>query len=131
MFVDDQARYYAGAVAVGIVTAQIARGAPDGKAPAAGTTVVRSLPEVQAMFAVQPSAGTETSGITHAPPVRHQWSSAGARHRMKPLFQQVLTCWVRLSYGWEAEPGRRGAGRRAEGAARDAGRFSGPGRGRG
>ena len=51
VFVDDQARYCAGAVAVGIVTAQIVRGAPDGQAPAAGITVVRSLPEVQAMFA--------------------------------------------------------------------------------
>jgi hypothetical protein len=49
--VDDQARYCAGAVALGIAAAQIMRGEPDGKAPAAGTTVVRWLPEVQAMFA--------------------------------------------------------------------------------
>jgi HAD superfamily hydrolase (TIGR01509 family) len=50
VFVDDQARFCAGAVAVGIAAAQIVRGEPDGKAPAANTTVVRSLPEVQAMF---------------------------------------------------------------------------------
>jgi HAD superfamily hydrolase (TIGR01509 family) len=50
VFVDDQARFCAGAVAVGITAAQIVRGEPDGRAPAADTTVVRSLPEVQAMF---------------------------------------------------------------------------------
>jgi putative hydrolase of the HAD superfamily len=53
MFVDDQAGFCAGAVAVGISAAQIIRGEPDGgdgKAPAAGTTIVRSLPEVEAML---------------------------------------------------------------------------------
>ena len=51
VFVDDQAGYCAGAVAVGITTAQIVRGELNGRAPVAGTTVVRSLPEVAAMFA--------------------------------------------------------------------------------
>ena len=50
VFVDDQPGYCAGAVALGIRTAQIIRGEVDGKVPAAGTTVVRSLPEVEAMF---------------------------------------------------------------------------------
>ncbi len=50
VFVDDQPDYCAGAVALGIRTAQIVRGGLDGKVPAAGTTVVRSLPEVEAMF---------------------------------------------------------------------------------
>jgi putative hydrolase of the HAD superfamily len=49
VFVDDQAGYCAGSVAVGINTVQIVRGELDGRAPA-GTTVVRSLPEVGAMF---------------------------------------------------------------------------------
>ena len=51
VFVDDQPGYCAGGVAVGISTAQIVRGEIDGKVPAAGATVVRSLPEVEAMFA--------------------------------------------------------------------------------
>jgi putative hydrolase of the HAD superfamily len=50
VFVDDQPGYCAGSVAVGISTAQIVRGEIDGRAPAAGATVVRSLPEVEAMF---------------------------------------------------------------------------------
>jgi putative hydrolase of the HAD superfamily len=50
VFVDDQAGYCAGAVAVGITTAQIVRGELDGKVPAAGTTVVRSLADVEAML---------------------------------------------------------------------------------
>jgi putative hydrolase of the HAD superfamily len=50
LFVDDQAAYCAGAVAVGIAAVQIVRGEPDGNTPAAGTTVVRSLPEVEAML---------------------------------------------------------------------------------
>ncbi len=50
VFVDDQPDYCAGAAALGIGTAQIIRGELDGKVPAAGTTVVRSLPEVEAMF---------------------------------------------------------------------------------
>ena len=51
VFVDDQPGYCAGSVAVGISTVQIVRGELDGKVPTAGTTVVRSLPEVEAMFA--------------------------------------------------------------------------------
>ena len=53
VFVDDQAGYCAGSVAVGIRAVQIVRGELDGQGsqvPAAGTTVVRSLPEVEAMF---------------------------------------------------------------------------------
>ena len=62
LFVDDQAAFCAGAVAVGISAAQIIRdgthgagrvraaGRVDGTAPTAGTTVVRSLPEVGAML---------------------------------------------------------------------------------
>jgi putative hydrolase of the HAD superfamily len=50
VFVDDQPSYCAGATALGITAVQIARGELDGKVPAPGTTVVRSLPEVAAMF---------------------------------------------------------------------------------
>jgi putative hydrolase of the HAD superfamily len=50
VFVDDQPGYCAGSVAVGISTVQIVRGELDGNVPAAGTRVVRSLPEVEAMF---------------------------------------------------------------------------------
>ncbi len=50
LFVDDQAGYCAGSVAVGISAAQIVRSGLDGHAPAEGTTVVRSLPEVAALF---------------------------------------------------------------------------------
>ena len=50
LFVDDQPGYCAGAVALGISTVQIVRGEMDGLVPAAGTTVVRSLPEVEAML---------------------------------------------------------------------------------
>lgn len=50
VFVDDQAGFCAGAVAVGITTAQIVRGGNGARTPAGGTVVVRSLPEVQAMF---------------------------------------------------------------------------------
>ena len=50
VFVDDQAGYCAGSVAVGISAAQIVRGRLDGQVPSAGTTVVRSLPEVAALF---------------------------------------------------------------------------------
>jgi putative hydrolase of the HAD superfamily len=52
LFVDDQAAFCAGAVALGISAAQIVRGeldgvrGVDGKLPAAGTTVVGSLAEV-------------------------------------------------------------------------------------
>jgi len=50
VFVDDQASFCAGAVAAGITAAQIVRGELDGTEPAAGTTVVRSLAEVEAML---------------------------------------------------------------------------------
>ncbi len=50
VFVDDQAGYCAGAVAAGIGAAQIVRGTLDGNVPAAGTSVVRSLPEVEALL---------------------------------------------------------------------------------
>jgi putative hydrolase of the HAD superfamily len=49
VFVDDLPDYCAGAVALGITAAQIVRGERAGKVPA-GTTVVRSLTEVEAMF---------------------------------------------------------------------------------
>ena len=50
VFVDDQAGFCAGSVAVGIRAVQIVRGELNGQMPAAGTTVVRSLPEVEALF---------------------------------------------------------------------------------
>jgi putative hydrolase of the HAD superfamily len=50
LFVDDQARFCAGSVAVGVRAAQIVRGELDGQAPAEGVTVVRSLTEVETMF---------------------------------------------------------------------------------
>jgi putative hydrolase of the HAD superfamily len=50
LFVDDQAAFCAGAVALGISAAQIVRGELDGKVQAEGTTLVRSLPEVEAML---------------------------------------------------------------------------------
>jgi putative hydrolase of the HAD superfamily len=50
LFVDDQPSYCAGATALGITAVQIVRGEMDGKVPAPGTTLVRSLPEVGAMF---------------------------------------------------------------------------------
>jgi putative hydrolase of the HAD superfamily len=50
LFVDDQPAYCAGAADLGITAVQIVRGEPDGKAPAPGTTVVRSLSDVAAMF---------------------------------------------------------------------------------
>lgn len=50
VFVDDQAAYCAGSEAVGISAVQIVRGEPDGQVPR-GTTMVRSLTEVEAMFA--------------------------------------------------------------------------------
>ena len=50
VFVDDQPDYCAGSVAAGIRAVQILRGELDGQIPAAGTTVVRSLPEVEALF---------------------------------------------------------------------------------
>ena len=50
VFVDDQARFCAGSVAVGIRAAQIVRGDLDGQLPAEGVTLVRSLPEVEALY---------------------------------------------------------------------------------
>ena len=50
LFVDDQPGYCAGAVAAGIAAVQIVRGELDGRVPAAGTTVARSLAEVGAML---------------------------------------------------------------------------------
>ena len=50
LFVDDQPGFCAGSVAMGISTVQIVRGELDGKVPAAGTTVVQSLAEVEAMW---------------------------------------------------------------------------------
>ena len=50
LFVDDQASFCAGGAALGIRAVQIVRGELDGNLPAAGTTVVRSLPEVEAML---------------------------------------------------------------------------------
>jgi putative hydrolase of the HAD superfamily len=50
VFVDDQPSYCAGATALGITAVQIIRGELDGKVPAPGTTVVRSLSDVAAMF---------------------------------------------------------------------------------
>jgi len=55
VFVDDQAGYCAGSVAAGIRAVQIVRAdldgqSLDGQVPAPGTMVVRSLPEVEALF---------------------------------------------------------------------------------
>jgi HAD superfamily hydrolase (TIGR01509 family) len=50
VFVDDQPGYCAGSVAAGIRAVQIVRSELDGQVPAAGTMVVRSLPEVEALF---------------------------------------------------------------------------------
>jgi putative hydrolase of the HAD superfamily len=50
VFVDDQPSYCAGAAALGITTVQIVRGELDGKAPAEGVTLVRSLADIGTMF---------------------------------------------------------------------------------
>jgi HAD superfamily hydrolase (TIGR01509 family) len=50
VFVDDQPGYCAGSVAAGIRAVQIVRSDLDGQVPAPGITVVRSLPEVEALF---------------------------------------------------------------------------------
>ena len=50
VFVDDQPGYCAGSVAAGIRAVQIVRSELDGHVPAPGTTLVRSLPEVEALF---------------------------------------------------------------------------------
>ena len=51
VFVDDQPGYCAGSVAVGIRAVQIVRGELNGQIPAPGTVLVRSLPEVEPLFA--------------------------------------------------------------------------------
>ena len=51
LFVDDNAAYCAGGAALGISTVQMMRGEIDGRASTAGTTMVRSLTEVEAMLA--------------------------------------------------------------------------------
>jgi HAD superfamily hydrolase (TIGR01509 family) len=50
VFVDDQPSFCAGAAGLGITAVQIVRGELGDKTPAPGTTVVRSLAEVQALF---------------------------------------------------------------------------------
>jgi len=50
VFVDDQPAFCAAAAALGMTAVQIMRGEHNGKVPAPGTAVVRSLAEVQAMF---------------------------------------------------------------------------------
>jgi putative hydrolase of the HAD superfamily len=50
VFVDDQPGFCAGSVAVGIRAVQIIRGELDGQVPDPGTVLVRSLPEVEALF---------------------------------------------------------------------------------
>ena len=50
VFVDDQPSFCAGAAALGITAVQIVRGEMDGKVPAPGTAVVRSLSDVVALF---------------------------------------------------------------------------------
>jgi putative hydrolase of the HAD superfamily len=50
VFVDDQPAYCAGAADLGITAVQILRGELDGKVPAEGTTVVRSLSDVVSLF---------------------------------------------------------------------------------
>ncbi len=50
VFVDDQAAFCAGGVALGIRAVQIVRGELDGNRPAKGTAVVRSLREVEGML---------------------------------------------------------------------------------
>ena len=50
VFVDDQPGFCAGSVAVGIRAAQIVRGELDRQVPGPGTVLVRSLPEVEALF---------------------------------------------------------------------------------
>jgi putative hydrolase of the HAD superfamily len=50
VFVDDQAPFCAGSMAVGIRAAQIVRGELDGQLPAEGVALVRSLVEVEALF---------------------------------------------------------------------------------
>jgi putative hydrolase of the HAD superfamily len=62
LFVDDQPSYCAAAAALGITAVQIVRGEPDGKGRAAGTPVVRSLTEVEAMLTASASGRTPETG---------------------------------------------------------------------
>ena len=62
LFVDDQPSYCTAAAALGITAVQIVRGEPDGKAPAAGIAVVRSLTEVEAMLTGSASGRTPETG---------------------------------------------------------------------
>ena len=64
VFVDDQPAFCAGAADLGITAVQIVRGELDGKVPAPGTTVVRSLTEVAAMLggAADADQGVEQVG---------------------------------------------------------------------
>jgi putative hydrolase of the HAD superfamily len=62
LFVDDQPSYCAAAAALGITAVQIVRGEPDGKVPAAGTMVVRSLTEVEAMLTGSAPGRTPETG---------------------------------------------------------------------
>ena len=57
VFVDDQPAFCAAAADLGIAAVQIVRGELDGKVPAPGVTVVRSLTEVAAMLGA--SAGAD------------------------------------------------------------------------
>jgi FMN phosphatase YigB (HAD superfamily) len=50
VFVDDQPGYCAGSVAAGIRAVQIVRAGLNGQVAAPGTMVIRSLPEVEALF---------------------------------------------------------------------------------
>ena len=76
LFVDDQAAFCAGAVALGISAVQIVRGEPDGNVPAAGTVVVRSLTEVETML--WPSKGFK--------------SRLEGEDRLRGLTKEVLSC---------------------------------------
>jgi len=67
LFVDDQPSYCVAAAALGITAVQIVRGEPDGKAPAAGIAVVRSLTEVEAMLTAPASGPTAPASGPIAP----------------------------------------------------------------
>jgi putative hydrolase of the HAD superfamily len=67
VFVDDQRGYCAGAVALGIRTAWIVRGELDGEVPAPGTTLVRSLLEVEAMIGAEGLPGSRLGLVSWIP----------------------------------------------------------------
>ena len=75
-FVDDQAAFCGGAMALGISAVQIVRGEPDGNVPAAGTVVVRSLTEVETML--WPPEGFKS------------WREG--EDRLRGLTKEVLSC---------------------------------------